>query len=348
METALVYTAPRKIGYQTYDEPALAPGEVRVSTLYSGISTGTELTAYRGTNPYMSKQWEAATRLFLPVPNEKASCSYPLAFGYEEVGRVVELGEAVEGVAVGDVVYGVWNHKTSCVMSGEQARAHKFPADLDPILGIFMGIAPTALNAILDASIHVGETVVVFGEGTVGQIITQLAKLNGGTVIAVDLMPMRLDLAKKLGADMALNVQETSVAETVKQLTNGRGADFCIEARGITGALHEAIRAVAYSGQVLAGGFYQGAADDLFLGEEFHHNRINIVGSQIYGVNPGLTYRWNKPRLEATVIELLVKGQLNLRDLVTHVVPFEQGAEAFEIADRRPESAVQVVLQFQQ
>jgi threonine dehydrogenase-like Zn-dependent dehydrogenase len=213
-------------------------------------------------------------------------------------------------------------------------------------LGAFMGIAPIALNAILDASIHVGETVVVFGAGTVGQMIAQLARLNGARVIAVDLEPMRLQLARRLGADLILNPREGPVAERVKELTDGRGADVCIEATGAASALHEATRACAYSAQVIAAGFFQGAADALYLGEEFHHNRVNIVCSQIYGVNPSLTYRWNRARLDTAVIDLLRTGALRLPELVTHVIPFQEGARAFEIADRHPESAVQIMLSF--
>ena len=73
MATKLVFTGPRKADFQSYDEPTLEANQVRVNTLYSGISTGTELTAYRGSNPYMAKQWDASTRLFLGVPKEKAS-----------------------------------------------------------------------------------------------------------------------------------------------------------------------------------------------------------------------------------------------------------------------------------
>jgi 2-desacetyl-2-hydroxyethyl bacteriochlorophyllide A dehydrogenase len=344
MGTRLVITAPRSAGFESYEDPPLEPSRVRVKTLFSGISSGTELTAYRGTTPGLSKKWDAATRLFLPVPRDDVSVTYPLSFGYEEVGRVIEVGRDVEGVAEGDVIFGGWRHETTHVLPGELARTHKFPAELDPILGIFLGIAPTALNGILDACINVGETVVVFGAGTVGQILTQLAKLSGATVVTADLFQRRLELAKGMGADIVLNPKEVSVAEEVKRLTDGRGADVCLEASGAVSALHEAIRTCAYSAKVVTLGFYQGAANDLFLGDEFHHNRINVLTSQIFGVNPSLMYRWDRPRLDATIIKLLQSGQLRLRELITHVLPFEEGARAFEIADRQPGEAVQIVL----
>src|SRR4029453_3895724 len=75
------------------EEPAraLGPDDVRVQTLYSGISAGTEMAFYRGTNPYLHKQFDRAQRLF--VGGESATPDYPvLNWGYEEVGEIVEVG----------------------------------------------------------------------------------------------------------------------------------------------------------------------------------------------------------------------------------------------------------------
>ena len=76
--------------------------------------------------------------------------------------------------------------------------------------------------------------------------------------------------------------------------TDGRGADVCLELSGAYPALHEAIRATAHAGRVVAAGFYQGQADGLGLGEEFHHNRIQLVAAQVSGPTraPGMAGRW--------------------------------------------------------
>ena len=78
-------------------------------------------------------------------------------------------------------------------------------SDADPRIGIFSQIGAIALNVVLDADIHVGETVAVFGLGVPGQIAAQLARLNGGRVIAVDGIAGRRELAAKLGADEVLD-----------------------------------------------------------------------------------------------------------------------------------------------
>ena len=96
-------------------------GTVRVQTLYSGVSAGTELTAYRGSNVYLTKRWDADRRLFVP---EQPSVAYPLiGWGYSEVGRVVEIGgggdstgSGTRPLSVGDVVHGVWGHRSEAVL----------------------------------------------------------------------------------------------------------------------------------------------------------------------------------------------------------------------------------------
>jgi threonine dehydrogenase-like Zn-dependent dehydrogenase len=220
---------------------------------------------------------------------------------------------------------------------------------LDPILAIYSHLGPIALNGILDANIHVGETVAVFGLGVVGQVSAPLARLSGAHVIGVDLIEKRLQLAIDLGAiEHGFHPGERSPAEIIKELTRGRGADVTFEASGSAHALHEAVRATAYSARVVALGFYQGQAQGLSLGEEFHHNRISIVCSQISNVDPALSYRWDRLRLIHTIMDLQAQGSLNLRPVITHVIPFHEAARAFQILDETPEQALQIVLDFSQ
>jgi 2-desacetyl-2-hydroxyethyl bacteriochlorophyllide A dehydrogenase len=346
MSKVLVFIEPRKVDFEIVQDRPLAAGEIRVRTLYSGISAGTEMTAYRGSNPYLSKQWDQKNRLFFPT--EAPSQPYPLSgWGYEEVGEVIEAGPDATTLKVGDIVYGTWGHRTHHILQEEYARDRVKPDGLDPILAIYSHLGPIALNGILDANIHVGETVAVFGLGVVGQVIAQLAKLSGAHVIGVDMIEKRLELAKELGAvDYGFNPRDGSPAESIKGLTNGRGTDVTFEVTGSANALNEAVRATAYSARVVVLGFFQGEAQGLFLGEEFHHNRISLVCSQISNVDPAFSYRWDRLRLIHTVMDLQTKGSLNLRPVITHVIPFKEAARAFQILDETPEQALQVVLEF--
>ncbi|MBI5305298.1 MAG: zinc-binding dehydrogenase [Chloroflexi bacterium] len=346
MGQVLTIQEPFKVGFDEYEDRPLSESEVRIQTLYSGISAGTELTAYRGSNPYLHKFWNEKDRLF--VTSQPPSKQYPMiAFGYEECGRVIEIGNQVTQLKPGDCVYGNWGHRTYHIATEEWAAARLMPENLDPMLGIFNVITAIAYNGILDAAIRLGETVAVFGLGTPGQMVAQMAKRSGARVIGVDMIDLRLDLAQKMGwIDVALDARRGRIAERIKELTDNRGADVVIEVSGSYAALHEAIRAAAYSAKAITLGFFQAQGCDLYLGEEFHHNRINIVCSQIGGVSPELTYRWNRRRLEQMGIRLQAEGVLNFKPLITHVVPFCNAAEAYRIADQEPDKAIQVVLDF--
>ncbi len=344
MPTLITVPAPHEIRLESVPSDPAGPGRVRIETLFSGISAGTELATYRGSNPYLHKRWDAEQRLF--QAGETPSLAYPVrTMGYEEVGRVVELGPGVVAPAVGDLVYGTWGHRTEAVVDAAWAAARRLPDGLDPLLGIFSHIGSVALNGVHDAMIRIGDTVAVFGLGVPGQIVAQLAKRSGATVVGVDPLADRRRLAAELGAvDVALDPAGGGVAEAIKARTEGRGADVSIEVSGVAAALHEAIRATAYSARVVALGFFQGTPSGLSLGDEFHHNRVSLVSSQISGVAPEQSYRWDKPRLARTVMALQAAGTLNLRPLVSHVLPFAEAAAAFAMLDAAPESALQVVL----
>jgi threonine dehydrogenase-like Zn-dependent dehydrogenase len=336
--------APGKVGVKEYEEPALGPREVRLRTLYSGISAGTELTAYRDSNPYLSKRWDAERRLFL---DGEGSLRHPIeAWGYEEVGEVAEVGAEVSLIRPGEVVWGTWGHKSTAVVAEDWAARRRLPAGANPMVGIFSRIGAIALNAVLDADVHVGEYVAVFGQGVPGLIAGQLVRLNGGTVIAVDRIATRLKLARELGAAHVVDFTRQNPAEEIKALTENRGADVSIEISGSYLALHEAIRSTAYNSKVVSSGFYQGEGRGLFLGQEFHHNRINVISSQIRGISLALDHRWTVERLERTVMTLAAEGRIELTPLVTHTFGVAEAEKGFRLLDDDPTEAVQVVLEF--
>ena len=345
MSHVVRFESPGVVSLAEYEDGPVGDSEVLIETLYSGISAGTELTAaYQGTNPYTNKRWDEDRRLFVEGDH---SIAYPIdGWGYEEVGRIADVGSRVKVVQAGQVIYGTWGHRSTNRASEGWAADRTIPEGLDPIVGVFSRIGAIALNAVLDADLHLGETVAVFGQGVPGLIVGQLARLSGATVVAVDAIPRRLELARRLGAHHVVNVSMVDAAQEVKALTDGRGADVAIEISGSYPALHAAIRSVAYNSRVVSAGFFQGEATGLSLGEEFHHNRPQIVASQISGLNPSLDHRWTVERMERTVMDLAARGDLNLAALVSHVFPVQDCADAFRLLAERPEDTVQVVLAF--
>ena len=347
MSSLVRFTSPRLAEVVEEDLAPLGPDQVRIATLFSGISAGTELTAYRGSNPYLNKRWDEDRRLFVDGSTSLLLPGRRLGVRGGRRGR--RGGPDVRGrkdVSVGDRIWGTWGHRASTVQDAERASRRILAPDVDPRVGIFSQIGAIGLNVVLDADIHIGETVAVFGLGVPGQIAAQLARLNGARVIGVDGIAARRDLASELGADIVLDAGEGAVAERIRELTDGRGADVCLEVTGNYRALHEAIRSVAYSSRVCAAGFMQGDGVGLRLGEEFHHNRVQVICSQISGVSPSLQHRWDGYRLARTAIDLASRGRLRLTELISHTMPIEQAPEAFQLLDEHPEQALQVVLTF--
>ncbi|MEV0597476.1 zinc-dependent alcohol dehydrogenase [Nonomuraea cavernae] len=326
----------------------LQPGCVRVRTIYSGVSAGTELTAYRGTNPYLGRKWDTERRLFV----DGQTHAYPLTgWGYQEVGEVVEAAPDVAGPPVGSLVWGIWGHRAEAVVPAERLAGHLLPPGADPLTGVFARVGAIALNAVHAADVHLGDQIAIFGQGVIGLLATRMAVLSGARVVAADAIPARLELARQYGAAETFDVSSGdvgsgSVAEYVRKRIEG--ADTAIELSGSHQGLHEAIRTVRRGGRVVAAGFYQGDGIGLRLGEEFHHNQVQLVSSQIGGVASWLAHRWDVERLQRTFMELVQRGEIEVLDLVSHVVPVERAAEAFDLIDLHPSEVLQLVFQFEE
>ncbi|MEE3922353.1 hypothetical protein V2I01_40895 [Micromonospora sp. BRA006-A] len=115
---------PRHVRLEPCPTDRLGPGQVRVRTRYSGISAGTELTLYRGSNPRLRKDWDAGSRMFVP---RQAAPAYPVVgFGYEEVGEIVEVAPDVAGRRPGQLVWGIWGTApTPCSPRRPCIRCHR-------------------------------------------------------------------------------------------------------------------------------------------------------------------------------------------------------------------------------
>src|SRR5689334_4047078 len=148
MEAVVQFTGERAVEVADVEPEPLPPGHVRVRTRYSGISAGTELTAYRGTNPYLNRVWDPATRLFTSGDGLR----YPVAgWGYSEVGQVVEAAEVPEDgrhPRVGEWVWGIWGHRSGAVVPADKLAGHQLPAGVEPLAASFARVGAVALNAV--------------------------------------------------------------------------------------------------------------------------------------------------------------------------------------------------------
>lgn len=332
-------TAPRVVSIFEREVVGPGKGEVRLRTLYSGISAGTEMNVYRGFAAQWSTKRDPDTGLFEPTGDPE--WTYPMAYGYAAVSTVEELGDGVTQLSVGDIVYSYTAHQSWNVVPASSTI--KLPPLDDVRTGVLNANVNTAYNGVLDAHPRLGDVVVVSGLGVVGLIVLQLLKKLGVYVIAVDGVDQRRDLATRFGADVTLK-PGADVASTVRRLTDNRGADIVIEVSGASAALNEAIRIVGYCGRVIAMSWYGGTFENLSLVGEFHHNRPQIISSQVGGLSPTLGPLWSLARRQDVANSLL--QELDLTPLITHELHISEAHAAYELVDSRPNDLVQCLLTY--
>ena len=181
---------------------------MRIATLQSGISAGTELTAYTGTNPYTRKRWDSDRRLYVDGDATSSRTRSTGGGTRRSAGRRGRTGEPLASAsATSSTEYGAIAAGTWPTPSGR--RPGCCPPAPNRSIGVFARIGAIALNAVHDAAPRVGDVVAVFGQGVPGLLVTQLLGLAGATVIAVDAIPWRLELARRFGADHVVDFAAT-------------------------------------------------------------------------------------------------------------------------------------------
>lgn len=351
---------PYELAFFDLPVPPVGPGEALVRTLFSGLSSGTELTYVKGTDPAFVSRMDPELCAFVAG---RGSRSYPVtAMGYMEVAEVVESRRP--DLPVGAVVAAAYGHRSCHVLSGSH-HIVPMPPDVDPVLGIFLAqMGPIAANGLLHAAAEfrphpdpaLGDgvrdrCVLVTGAGVVGLLTALLARRHGAAAVVVaDPDPRRLAVARALG----LEVVDASATETWRWCKESwvhgprdRGADLVFQCRARDVILHEALRSLRPQGVVIDLAFYGGGAENLRLGEEFHHNGLTIRCAQINRVPRGLAGAWGRSRLSEETARLLATDGSAIRDhLLTDVVPVDDAPEVILQLARRERHALQVVLDF--
>lgn len=330
------FTSPRTVELRAATARPPVTGEVRIEALYSGISHGSEMMAYRAEVP-------TGLSLDSSLPTLQGSFNFPVKYGYANVGRVIDVGSEVSKLSEGDLVFAFNPHETCYTVPATVVM--RLPQELDSRVGIFAANLETALNALLDAAPRLGERVVVIGQGVVGLLITQLTRMAGASlVVTADLYERRRQLSRSAGADLAIDPAVESLAERVAAMTGGTGADVVIEASGQPQAVDDAVTAAAHEGRVVIVSWYGTRRAELALGSDFHRKRLTLKSSQVSHLDPSLTPRWTILRRRELAIRYL--NHLILDELISHVFPFDGAAEAFRLIDEKPDEVVQVVLDY--
>ena len=326
---AVHFVAPRRVELREVELPEVAEGQLLVATEWSGISSGTELLAYRG-------EVDPGLPLDETLGALAGTFTFPFRYGYSAVGRVVRPAAPFQE---GQRVFAFHPHQDRFVVDAREA----VPVDdLDPRAATMYPLVETALQVCLDAAPRLGETVVVVGLGAVGILAAALLARTGAVVLGSEPEPARRAAAAAFGVRAA---DPDDAAEVVAALAGGRGADLVVEASGNPRALASSLGLLAHEGTVLVCSWYGTKPVPLPLGANFHRRRLALRSTQVSTLPAALTARWDRRR--RTELAWSLARELPLSVLATHEFPLERAAEAYACADRKDGGLIHAALRYQ-
>lgn len=347
----LVATAPCVSELKEYEDVEIKSHEVKVKVEFASPKHGTELADFRGTTPFIDGKFDSEWNVFMQREEEepRGIVFGDLPLGNMFVGTIVEAGADVTEYAVGDRVcsYGPIK-ETQIVPAVNNYKLRKMRKDASPLNAVCYDPAQFALGGIRDANIRTGDHVAVIGLGAIGQLAVQLAKKSGAsTVIGIDPIAGRRDVALRYGADYCLDSTACDAGMRIKELTGKMGADAILETSGNVHALQAALKGLAYGGTLAYVAFAKPFPAGLWLGQEAHYNYGKIIFSRACS-EPNPEYpRWSRKRIEDVVWDLLMSGYLDCSEIIDPIVPFEESAGAFSrYVDREPDKSIKLGIRF--
>jgi L-gulonate 5-dehydrogenase len=189
-----------------------------------------------------------------------------------------------------------------------------------------------AANVLLRTGIDAGDTVLIYGAGTVGLTVLQVAKMHGARCIVADLDDARLARAQGFGADVVVNSGRTAVADAVREENDGLGPSLVIDGAGVPALLEEACRLASPAGRIGILGFSPAPCN--VSQQEIVKKELTLVGSRL------------NRHLLPQVVEWLESGRLKPEAMITQTFPVGEAREAFDLIERDPGSTIKVQLTF--
>ena len=285
---------------------------------------------------------------------------YPQILGHEPAGEVVAVGAGVSGLACGQKVAvepsitcghcemcraGQYNNCLNSIFMGSPKAPGFFrdyalvPAHNAELVSQHLSFTQIAileplavmLHVLEVAPIRIGDTVAVLGSGPIGMLMAAVARQAGASrVIVADRLPHRLKLAEKMGVDAAVDTNSRSLPEAVMDFTRGRGADIVFDAAGACETVNAAMTVARAAGRVV------------LIGIPAERFEVDLHTAMMKELRIQTIKRSNH-NTEAAV-ELLESGRIPL-DFVTHHMPLERTAEAFEMLEHYTDGVGKVVIE---
>ncbi|MEM6260938.1 MAG: zinc-binding alcohol dehydrogenase [Bacteroidota bacterium] len=273
-------------------------GFCEVKAIHSLISTGTERIVARGFVPIEMNE-------SMRVPYMEGSFQLPIKYGYSMVGEVITEGHPFKG----RLVHMIHPHQDLCVVRNEDITL--VPEMVPPKRATLASNLETALTAIWDAQVSVGDKVLLVGFGMIGSLVGRLiARLPAVKLKVIDTDPARIQLANKLGFNAGIMVDEDEIFDCAFHASgSGEGLQYCIDK-------------VGFEGKVIEMSWYGSMEIDLNLGGTFHSQRKQIISSQVSTLPAGRRANWDVLRRKETVFRLLEDPALDHH--ITDTIPFDR------------------------
>jgi predicted dehydrogenase/threonine dehydrogenase-like Zn-dependent dehydrogenase len=354
-----------KLSVAEIPAPLVQPGEVLIANVASVISAGTERMvidlAKKSLLGKARERPDLVRRVIEKCRNEGLLTTFrqvreqldaPLTMGYSSAGVVLASGPGVQHLKPGDRVASNGPHAEIVSVSKNLCAA--VPENVDFDQAAFAVLGAIALHGVRLSGAKVGETVFVVGLGLIGQIAVGLLSAAGCRVIGTDLDAGKCDLAQRMGAELA---RHDLAGTTVESLTGGLGADAVLIAASTpsNAPIELAAAGVRKKGRVVLVGVVGLQLDR----RPFYFKEAEFVVSCSYGPGrydpeyedrghdyPAAYVRWTEQRNIQAVLELMGRGKLDLRPLISHRFPIDQAERAYELIERGNEPCLGVVLEY--
>lgn len=350
-------------------DPIASPHHVLIRPVFSLISSGTETASIHqegvlkevADNPSHVRKVLDVMKVNGPGPTireVRAKFSEYAPLGYSGAGILVEKHPTVSDLELGArVAYGgEGTGHAETIITGRNLVA-RVPDNVALEHACFATLGSIALNSVRIAQIGLGDRVAVIGLGLVGQLISQLARLQGAVVIATDLRADRVELAGKLGVQDPI-FGSGSLKEQVAAVTDGKGADCVMIAAAAKSSApcKLAVDICRDRGRIVV----TGAVDMSFEWNDMYLKEIQLYMSRAYGPGsydpayekhgadyPFAYVRWTENRNMEEFLRLVSRGDIQLDPLITHRFPLSDGARAYETIMSPGSSSLAVLLQYQ-
>lgn len=307
----IVFTAPRRAEIEDRTLPAMNDGQVLIQTRKSLVSTGTEMTVYRGEFPEGSAWSKLAKFPFLP--------------GYSNVGVVVKTGPGVDRGWLGKRVGTYGPHAAYVVVDHTQLR-EVHSEDISDEVATFFTIAEIVMNGVRRSKLQWGESVAVYGLGLLGQLCVQLCRVVGAMpVFGIDVNPCRLELIGRDAAVVPVPSGEGPIVDVVRSRTRGRLADVVFEVTGNPSLIPDEFEVLRQQGRFVLLSSPRGKT-----GFDFH-DLCNAPSYNILGAHNSshpeyatLDNPWTCQRDGELFFDLVSSGVLRIEPLISHQVDFRE------------------------